>query len=92
MGWILAAAIFGYAAWFTNLVLTSHFGRASHAPGVLAVGLCYATRLVTDFGPLDDDSRRRRASRLSWTALVVGGLMDVAIILAMFLPWQGLWR
>ena len=54
----------------------------SHAPGILAVATAYGTRLVLQYGNVVKDAKRMH--RLTVIALVIGALLDVSVLAAMF--------
>ncbi len=77
-GLIISAAVPAYVAWmFVVLRTLPGPGRISHAPGLLALGAAYGFRLLLDFGPAGEATRRRWSKRTSWTGLALGGVLDV---------------
>ena len=54
----------------------------SHAPGVLALGLAFGTRLLIDRA-VNDEVRMRIARPVGIAAMAIGGLLDLLVLTRM---------
>jgi hypothetical protein len=83
---VVGAALIGVVVWYPTFMYRglvqfreSGVKRFGHAPGVLALGLAFAFRLLLDFGPFEERTRRALARPVGMAGLAIGGCLDALV-------------
>ncbi len=69
--------------WFSTSTEPGSGFRAGHAPGILALGLAYAVRLLVDFGASTPWKSSPFARKVPLIAMIVGGALDLVLLFAL---------